>query len=107
MKIKTYQSDARNYRFANYEHMGSYLKSDKVDNTEISLDNKHLEYKLIYETEYPEMDVYVLLHKIFEDFNLNHPKNFTGRSLSVSDILKINQDIYFCDSFGWKKPDYN
>lgn len=105
MKIKIYQSDARNYRFANYEHMGSYLKSDEVDNTEISLDNKHLEYKLIYETEYPAMEVFHLLEQIFQDFNLNHPKNYTGRSLSVSDIVTINEESYFCDSFGWKKLD--
>ena len=50
------------------------------------------------------------LEGIFEIFNLYHPEDFNGHSLSVSDIVQIidEQDkeedgFYFCDSFGWKK----
>ena len=43
------------------------------------------------------------LDKIFETFNLNHPKNFRGHSLSVSDVVKLGDDYYFCDDYGWEK----
>jgi hypothetical protein len=36
-------------------------------------------------------------------FNLEHPKDFRGHSLSVSDIVQMEDEFYYCDSFGWKK----
>ena len=35
--------------------------------------------------------------------NINHPINYKGHSLSVSDICEIDNKYYFCDSFGWKE----
>lgn len=39
-------------------------------------------------------------------FNINHPEDFTGRSLSVSDIVavirKSGTRYYYCDIFGWE-----
>lgn len=49
------------------------------------------------------------LEGIYEVFNLDHPNDFKGRSLSVSDIVQIidsdekSNGYYFCDSIGWKK----
>lgn len=47
-----------------------------------------------------------LLENLFEIFNLNHPEGYRARSLSVSDIVRINDgneiEYYYCDSFGWK-----
>lgn len=51
------------------------------------------------------------LENVFKVFNLEHPKDFTGHSLSVSDIVQVinsNTEIngyYYCDSFGWKQLD--
>lgn len=45
----------------------------------------------------------LILDKIFEKFNINHPEDFTGHSLSVSDVVILDNETYFCDSFGWKK----
>lgn len=46
------------------------------------------------------------LEDIYEEFNLNHPKDFTGRSLSVSDIVVLHQNgkdsAYYVDSIGFK-----
>ena len=46
-----------------------------------------------------------ILERIFEDFNTDRPDDYTGRSLSVSDVvsLTINGEIryYYCDSIGW------
>ena len=52
------------------------------------------------------------LEGIFEVFNLDHPEDFNGHSLSVSDIVhiidsknpnKLPNGYWYCDSFGWKK----
>ena len=52
------------------------------------------------------------LEDVYAVFNETRPESFTGHSLSVSDIVEIeNSDIvekgfYFCDSFGFKKIDF-
>lgn len=55
-------------------------------------------------------DDHDLLEYLFAKFNLNHPSGFTGHSMSVSDIVKINfigakdseTKYYYCDVIGWK-----
>ena len=46
-----------------------------------------------------------LLNYLFEMFNVNHPKGYRGHSMSVSDVIRIDENnetrFYFCDSFGW------
>lgn len=57
---------------------------------------------------------YNSLDRVYEIFNLYHPKDFKGHSLSISDVVQvINSDkrdnveegYYYCDSFGWEKLD--
>lgn len=49
------------------------------------------------------------LEKLFEIFNLNHPTDFRGHSMSVSDVVAIKKEkndywyCYYCDDFGWKE----
>lgn len=51
------------------------------------------------------------LDGIYEVFNLYHPKDFKGHSLSVSDIVQIigsdkgSNGFHYCDSIGWVKLD--
>lgn len=63
------------------------------------------DYKEVYSSELQTTieNKNELLEQIFEKFNLNHPEDFHGHSLSVSDVVIIDNEIYFCDSFGWKK----
>ncbi len=46
------------------------------------------------------------LEDIFRIFNIEHPKDYTGRSLSVSDVVEIQyedkSEFFFCDSIGFK-----
>ena len=48
------------------------------------------------------------LETIFEKFNIDHPADYNGRSLSVSDVVEIresdtlNPGFYFVDSIGFK-----
>ena len=48
--------------------------------------------------------------KLFEIYNINHPADYEGRSMSISDIVKLSsdespfcRDLWFCDSIGFKK----
>ena len=47
------------------------------------------------------------LEGIFERFNLDHPKDFKGHSLSVSDVVVLHQNgrdtAYYVDSFGYQQ----
>lgn len=49
----------------------------------------------------PSTNVIWNLEKIWEIFNINHPQNYHGHSLSISDIVKLDDKYYFCDSHGW------
>lgn len=47
----------------------------------------------------------VTLENIYEKFNLDHPEDFHGHSLSVSDVVVLHQagrdTAHYCDSFGF------
>jgi hypothetical protein len=44
-------------------------------------------------------------------FNTDHPAGYTGRSLSVSDVVEITdgdkKGFYFCDNIGFQKIDFD
>ena len=53
------------------------------------------------------------LETIYEKFNIDHPADYTGRSLSVSDVVEIRESdtlkpgFYFVDSIGFKKISFD
>lgn len=47
-------------------------------------------------------DIIKVLDHIYKMFNLNHPENFKGHSLSTSDVVYIDGRYYFCDDYGWE-----
>lgn len=63
-------------------------------------------YWLTYQGTAPQKNI---LENLFAEFNLNHPKDFPGHSLSVSDVVALKKEDkdywywYYCDSFGWKE----
>ena len=65
------------------------------------------DYKCVYSSDVEANTEIGALEKLFEQFNCDHPKDFKGCSMSVSDVvLLIENDSakwYYCDSFGWKK----
>ena len=71
-------------------------------------------YTLLYVGELSELQKETqgaTLEAIFEKFNLDHPEDFRGHSLSVSDIVVLNQNgqntAHFVDSFGYTEiPDF-
>ena len=43
-----------------------------------------------------------LLEEIFYILNMEHPSDYKGRSLSVSDIIEVDEEFWFCDTTGFK-----
>ena len=44
-----------------------------------------------------------LCDEIFHKFNMEHPADFKGHSLSTSDIVEVDGKYYYCDDYGWVK----
>ena len=66
---------------------------------QINLDD----YEVVYEGELECSEISEALEELFEIFNIRHPEDFKGRSMSVSDIVEVDGDNYYCDAAGWKK----
>ena len=66
-------------------------------------------YKTVYRGALPDLedDRMALLETLYTRFNIDHPADFTGHSLSVSDIVAIKETgktrYYFCDSIGFNE----
>ena len=69
-------------------------------------------YEAVYTRDLvPDDNPSRILDNLFAEFNVQRPDDFTGHSLSVSDIVALKQDgnitYHFCDSFGFKElPDF-
>ena len=61
-------------------------------------------YELVYEAPLTTKDN---LESIYTRFNVDRPADFTGHSLSVSDIVVLHQDgrdtAHYCDRFGFSQ----
>ena len=42
-----------------------------------------------------------VLEFLFGKFNIEKPYNYASRSLSVSDVIQLDNKIYLCQSVGW------
>ena len=62
--------------------------------------NAH-QYKKVYEGVIDGDGIATTLDNLFQIFNLNHPEDYRGRSMSVSDIVVLDGVGYYCDSEGW------
>lgn len=93
MKIKIYQipegKDRRNLMFRNYENAQSRGGVDLA------------EYDLVFDGEVEAKN----LETVYCLFNQRSliPRDYRGRSLSVSDIVETAEGFFFCDSVGFVK----
>lgn len=67
-------------------------------------------YDMVYIAQLPSNSRYdqnTILEGLYTQFNVNHPTDFTGHSLSVSDIVALKQggvvSFHYCDSIGFKE----
>ena len=69
-------------------------------------------YTALYTGDMPVSETSMgILEQIYVEFNLHRPADFTGHSLSVSDIVALKQDgvvsYHYCDNIGFKElPDF-
>ena len=85
--------EGRDFRYRSYEG----LEADGL-----SVDRKN--YQLVYTAP---LDQNTSLDEIYHRFNMEHPTDYTGRSLSLGDIVVFRQDgkqtAYYVDSVGYRE----
>lgn len=85
--------ETRDYRFEPY---------DRLQATGRSVDRAN--YGLVYTAP---LDGKTTLEDIYRTFNIDHPADFKGHSLSVSDVVVLHQGgkdtAHYCDSFGFQQ----
>ena len=101
--------------------VGIYQLNEGAENRDISfMNSEYLEskglvpdrdrYTLVYTFEGPspeELSVPSFLNSVYDQFNNDHPDDYMGRSLSVSDVVvvRIGQELqaHYVDSYGFKE----
>lgn len=58
-------------------------------------------YDLVYTGSLDDFEDSNKLEAIYTKFNLDRPEDFTGHSLSVSDIIVMNNEAHYVDSYGF------
>ena len=85
--------ETRNFRFEPYDRLQA--AGNVVDKAN---------YELVYSAE---LTPGTSLEDIYTRFNIDHPKDFEGHSLSVSDVVVLHQNgqdaAHYVDSFGYKE----
>lgn len=95
MNIKIYQ--IRNIRDCDYAFCD-------YDESKFNLND----YSCVFYAVFPETDEdnFTILDNLFCEFN-DYKKmeeaNYVGRSMSVSDVVDIDGNKYYCQAIGWKK----
>ncbi|WP_313523793.1 YodL domain-containing protein [Anaerotignum sp.] len=89
--------ELRNYRFTG---------TKELESLGLSIDREN--YNLMYVGQLGEnISLNHTLNEIYQQFNIDHPQEFTGHSLSVSDVVSLNVDgmvsSHFVDSFGFEE----
>lgn len=90
----------RDIRFASYDMLESMNETFDRNN-----------YQKVYTGKLSDIHYDNKLKGIYLEFNANHPNDFEGRSVSVSDVIVIKdkngEKAYYVDSFGYKEiPDF-
>lgn len=79
-----------------------FMSLDWVQNKGLSVDRDH--YQMIYARQRESGET---LEDIYRRFNIDHPEDFRGHSLSVSDVVVLHEKgtdtAYYVDSIGFKE----
>lgn len=88
--------DTRDEQFMSYSYLQRNGKEPDIDH-----------YEVVYAALPACSNQTQLLEVLYEKFNIDHPSDFRGHSLSVSDIvaLRVNGVVssHYVDSFGFKE----
>jgi hypothetical protein len=95
MRYKVFQLDAdhpsfRDRAFRDLDAIGGVVDLDA--------------YRLVYTSEVASENDMTALETVFRRFNIEHPDDYRGRSLSVSDIVLLAScRPYYCQTAGWAR----
>ena len=59
-------------------------------------------YHKVYSDTIPGDQPITILENLFAQFNLQRPPAFHGHSLSVGDVVVLDEQAYYCDIVGWQ-----
>ena len=94
MKIAIYQinnlKDENRVMFADHDYIKKQYPGDGIPS------------QIYYKVWEGEVRDDATLEDIYYWFNMDHPADFCGHSLSVSDVVELPDGLHFCDSIGWK-----
>ena len=100
MKIRVYQINPDRD-----EHRVMFLSHDRLERFQGNPEVNSSIYDKVYDKDVPCGN----LEEVYTMLNSNHPSDYRGRSLSVSDIVEVYeaeavpQGFYFCDSVGFRQ----
>src|SRR5690606_25198468 len=97
MKFKLHQMKldyAKEYGF-----LPLTIRRKRLGTEEIDLNLYEVTYEGIVDMD---KDMEEVLEGIFHNFNVTRPVDFKGYSMSVCDIVEINNRFYYTDSFGFE-----
>ena len=104
MEVKIYQinmdRDENRICFMGLDSLPRFQGTDQIDSSI---------YDLVYAGDVPCSN----LEGVYRMFNIDHPDGYTGRSLSVSDVVQIQNGstngptFHYCDSFGFKEVQFD
>ena len=87
--------DEKNIAFFGYDRLERFQGTQEINSS-------------IYDKVYEGSINGSSLEDVYTKFNIDHPSDYRGRSLSVSDIVGVSNSpdvldgFYFCDSVGFK-----
>ena len=101
MRIRIYQIemslDEQNVAFRPYTEMQEKYSGDIPAEL----------YRMIYEGVVPTKELSV----VFYIFNMAHPQDYRGRSLSVSDVIEVVEEnrstFYYVDTIGFREVSFD
>lgn len=94
VNYKIYQIDGND--ISNIEYM-----FEPFNELTFSLDRYCIMYESILASN--EADDLSMCEELYRIFNIERPDDFKGHSMSVSDVVDIDGNLYYCDSFGFVK----
>lgn len=104
MKIRIYQINSDRD-----EHRMMFMSHDRLERFQGSPEVDSKIYDKVYDKEVDCSN----LEEVYTMLNINHPSDYRGRSLSVSDVVEVYESdtvphgFYFCDSVGFKQVTFH
>lgn len=98
-RFQLYQlKDGEEYHGIRFES----LDQNKLHSNQLNKED----YVLVYEGDlsiYSGDTVEEKLERLYQEFNVNKPVDFMGRSMSVSDVVVIDENAYYCDPIRFRE----